>query len=146
MPRELVKKASLASIEAILQSVMPELTARLDHLDHRFDELHRQFEQFKDETRKELAGFQVTTTAKIGALAIELRKEMDILGTGLRQEIFDRYEQTRDLINEPAQRHSKIGGAMEYLGSAIMDNNRAIYALLPQMRMASSRPGRRKAG
>lgn len=91
MGKELAKKAGLGAVETTLKALMPELFERLDKLESRLD-------------------------SRFEAMEAKFEKRFEKLETkveDLRNQMLDKFESTRDLINEVAQRIHAVGAMAE---------------------------------
>jgi uncharacterized coiled-coil DUF342 family protein len=99
MPKELTKKAGISAAEGVLRSLMPELLGQMDAIrqDIRAMRMEMQ-EEFRD---------------------VDRRVEQ------LKTEMYDKFEQSRDVINEVGQRIARLEGRIQgYFETARNQNNK----------------------
>lgn len=98
MGKELAKKAGLGAVETTLKALMPELFERLDKLESRLDD---RFEAMESRIEKRFE----KVDDRFEKMTLEMRD--------LRNEMLEKFESTRDLINEVAQRIHAVGAMAE---------------------------------
>ena len=98
MAKETMKAIVIAAAETALKALMPHLQDTLSSV--------------RDEVRTLRERIE-TVEAKLGTRIDESEDKIELKIDALRQEMFDRFEATRDTINELAQRISRVDGALE---------------------------------
>ena len=99
MAKELTKKAGISAAEGVLRSLMPELLGQLDVI------------------RQDIRGLRSEVH--------EGFREMDRRFEQLKSEMYDKFEQSRDVVNEVGQRIAKLEGRIEgYFETARNQNNK----------------------
>jgi CII-binding regulator of phage lambda lysogenization HflD len=109
MGKEIAKQAGLSAAEGMLQALLPQLLQRLDSIeakmDRRFSDLEKRINQM-DQRLHEL-------DQKVESLRVELKDELN-----------NKTDILRDVINELGQRISRFEGKVEVLASSIQHSDR----------------------
>jgi uncharacterized coiled-coil DUF342 family protein len=122
MAKELTKMAGTSAAEGVLRSLMPELLGQLDAIRQDIRSMRSEMQEgFRD---------------------VDRRIEQ------LKSEMYDKFEQTRDVVNEVGQRVAKLEGRIDsYFETARNPNNKIdgwTERIVKVETMQNSR--RRKAG
>lgn len=99
MAKEMTKKAGISAAESVLRSLMPELLGQLDAIRQDLRAMRSEMqEEFRD---------------------VDRRIEQ------LKSEMYDKFEQSRDVVNEVGQRVAKLDGRIDgYFETARNQNNK----------------------
>src|SRR5437868_13088561 len=87
MAKELTKKAGISAAESVLRSLMPELLGQLDAI------------------RQDIRGMRSEMQEEF--------RDMDRRIEQLKTEMYDKFEQSRDVVNEVGQRIAKLDGRID---------------------------------
>ena len=129
--------AGKAGLEQLVRSMIPELVERMDALAKQMEHLQERFGAVEK---------------RIDSKAAELQQSFDARLHELEIKMYDRFESTRDVINEVAQRITKLDARLdayvEIARNQASLNQNLIERLVRLETVGSSpvRPSRRRAG
>jgi chromosome segregation ATPase len=136
MAKETMKAIGIAAAETALKALMPHLQDTLSSVRDEVRAMRDRIDSVESKLGAKIESVESKLGAKIDSIEGRIRESEDkieIKIDALRQEMFDRFEATRDTINELGLRISRVDGALEAYA-------RIVHAAFPTPRPARPAP------